>query len=179
MLFALLLTFVSFVCPAFFMSFKFLNVTSCTLCFSSYAFVQGCHFLPSLRYRSRACSPAFANLPLGRIRFSWPAILVRVLTLSCVFVFVYIFLLFALPSLSGRLRLYLFGLFIYLHIYRTVPAPSIPLRPFLFCLNIKIRLFAFVFLPFCFPVCLWVASQLLRALNFIGRDRVAALLFKG
>ena len=47
----------------------------------------------------------------------------------------FIFLLFALPSLSGHLRLYLFGLFIYLHIYRTVPTPSIPLGPFLFCLS--------------------------------------------
>ena len=47
----------------------------------------------------------------------------------------FIVLLFALPSLPGRLRLYLFGLFIHLHIYRTVPAPSIPLGPFLFCLS--------------------------------------------
>ena len=37
------------------------------------------------------------------------------------------FLLFALPSLFGRLRLYSFGLFIHLHIYRAVPSPSIPL----------------------------------------------------
>ena len=73
--------------------------------------VQGCYFLPALRYRSRACSPAFANLLLGRIRFSWLAVLVRVFTLSCVFIF--IILLFALPSLSGRLCLYLFGLFIH------------------------------------------------------------------
>ena len=38
-------------------------------------------------YRWRACSPAFAILPLGRIRFSWLAILVRVFTFSCVFIF--------------------------------------------------------------------------------------------
>ena len=121
------------------MSFKFLNVTSFTLCFFSYGFVQGCHFLPALRYRSRACSPASANLPLGRIRFSWLAILVRVFTLSCVFVF-YLFTFCSAFFVWSFAPLFVW--FVYSFTYLPHCACTINSAG---TILIKIRLFTFVF----------------------------------
>ena len=110
--------FLTFVCPAFFVLFKFFNVTSSTLCYlfvlilisadPAFSFVnlQPCFFIPAF----------------GRNRFSWLAILVRIVTLSYVFI--------CIPY-------FLFGLFIHVHIYRSVPAPSILLGPVYFACLIQ------------------------------------------
>ena len=72
----------------------------------------------------------------------------------------FIFLLFALPSLSGHLRLYLFGLFIHLHMYRTVPALSTPLGPFLFCLSYSKCVCLLLLLLFQYPRCSYLSCRL-------------------
>ena len=128
--------------PCFFMPFKFFIVTSCTLCFSSYCFVQGCYFLPALRYRSRACSPAFANLPLGRIRFSWLGILVSVFTLSCVFIF-YLFTFCSAFFVWSFAPLFVWFVYLFTYLphcaYTINSTGAISILPVL----LKIRLFAF------------------------------------
>ena len=122
----------SFVCPAFFVPFNFFNVTGCTRCFLaivlSYIFVFS---RPYVIVRELV------------VLLLQPCLSVVIVFLACnpsqgcyiTLCFYFIFLLFALPSSSSLLRLYLFGLFIHLHICRTVPAPSVPLGPFLFCLS--------------------------------------------
>ena len=59
-------SFVTFVALLFSCHLHF-NVTGCTLCLLATVLSQ--ILISALRYRSRACSPAFASLPLGRNRF--------------------------------------------------------------------------------------------------------------